>query len=455
MKFSLRTLLIVPFLVQVIGITALVGYLSYRSGQRAVRDLARQLMVERSQQAKGKLETYLQLPRLVTQFNADLMQAGTLNSADLALLDSHLIAELKRFPQLSGLAMTNEAGGFLNIHRMEDNTFTLRQRNVNLQDGVLYRYRADASGQTATLIDRFNHTFNPHRDPPDNPWYPAAKANPNGVWRLVVSLQRGENDPRLVLVRFVPVYGASGQVMGVFSAGILLTEIGHFLQELMATPPEQAFLVEPDGHLVATSTGELPFNPEVSQDPAQNVAVAPRRFLVSQSRNRLTQAAALQIQGQNADFSHIRAPQFSELRVDGQHYFVNATPIQDDLNWLLVTVIPSAAFMDDISTNLTRTVLLCALALLGSIGLGIWTAEYITKPILSLQQATQAFTDGMAVVPPTQPTQIKEVEALRQRFDQMVGQLVASFSAQRDRETTLATFLNGVPLALSIHDPTG
>ena len=59
MKFSLRNLLIVPFLLQIIGITGLVGYLSYRSGQRAVQSMASQLMTETSQRAAESLKAYL------------------------------------------------------------------------------------------------------------------------------------------------------------------------------------------------------------------------------------------------------------------------------------------------------------------------------------------------------------------------------------------------------------
>jgi HAMP domain-containing protein len=158
---------------------------------------------------------------------------------------------------------------------------------------------------------------------------------------------------------------------------------------------------------------------------------------------------------QHDSLGAIQEAQFSDLRFQRQRYFVEATPLRQDLGWILVTVIPTSELMADIYGNLARTALLCALALLGSVGLGLWTADYITKPILSLQRATQALTDGMAMVPPTQPSRIQEVEALRQGFDHMVGQLVGSFQNLKDRENTLATFLNGVPVALSVHDQRG
>jgi signal transduction histidine kinase/HAMP domain-containing protein len=456
MKFSLRNLLIVPFLLQVIGITGLVGYLSYRSGQRAVQDIARQMMTITGQRARENLNAYLQTSRFVAQTNAYLLETGTLSSTDLVALERHLVEQLQLFPELTGIVIANEAGAFLNVARQAPQRFfSVRQRNVTVVDNRLYRYQLDGADQSKTLLPPISQGYDPHHDPPDNPWYAAAQASPEGLWRLVVSLERGDDQPQLVMVRFVPFQTPKGDFGGVFSTGILLTQLGEFLQQLIPSSEGQIFLIEPDGHLVATSTGELPFDQQPRSDPAQNVALQPRRLAVGQSRNSLTRTVAASLIADYGSLENVRSPRFSHLRFDQEQYFVQTTPLQGELNWLLVTVVPASEFMADIDANTARTALLCALALIGSIGLGIWTAEYIAKPILSLQRATQALTNGLAIVPPTQPSTIQEVEALRQGFDRMVGQLVSSFYALKDRENTLATFLNGVPVALSVHDQAG
>lgn len=456
MTFSLRSLLIVPFLLQVIGITGLVGYLSYRSGQRAVQDIARQMMMVTGQRAQESLNAYLQTPRFVVQTNVYLLEAGKVSGTNLAALEGHLVQQLQLFPELTGIVVANQAGAFLHVARQSTpDLFSVRQRNVTVADNRLYRYQVNAADQTKMLLPPIRQGYDPHRDPPDNPWYAAAQANPQGLWRLVVSLERGDEQPSLVMVRFMPFQTPQGDFGGVFSTGILLTQLGEFLQSLIPSEEGQFFLVEPDGSLVATSTGELPFDQQPRADPAQNVALQSRRLAVSESRNPLTRAVATSLIDDYGSLEQVRSPRFSQLRFGQKQYFVQTTPLQGDLNWLLVTVVPASEFMGDIYANTARTALLCALALVGSIGLGIWTAEYITKPILSLQRATQALTNGLAVVPPTQPSNIQEVEALREGFDRMVGQLVSSFYALKDRENTLATFLNGVPLALSVHDQTG
>ncbi len=455
MKFSLRNLLIVPFLLQIIGITGLVGYLSYRSGQRAVDALAQQLMAESGERTRESLEIYLKTPRFVAQTNASLLSTGQLDSANLGSLESHFAQQLELFPELTGLAIANEAGAFLNLARLPSGQLSLRRLNVDRTDGLLYRYSLDPKTQVATVAALGPEGFNPQNDPPDNPWYTAAQASPQGLWRLVVTLELGKDQPQLVMVRFVPFTTSDGSFGGVVSTGILLTELGSFLQALVPSPQGQIFIVEPSGSLVATSTGEVPFNTAAARDYSQNVAVQPRRLGATQSAHGLTRAVATDLQADQADFSHIQASVMEEVRFEGQRYFVKVTPTQDELGWILVTVVPASDFMAGIYANVVRTALLCGLALMGAIGLGLWTAEYITRPIFSLQRATQAFTDGMGVVPPTQPTSIEEVEALRQGFDRMVGQLVGSFQNLKDRENTLATFLNGVPVALSVHDQTG
>lgn len=45
-KLPLKLIFIVPFVLQIITIVGIVGYLSFKTGQKAVQDLANQLMHE-------------------------------------------------------------------------------------------------------------------------------------------------------------------------------------------------------------------------------------------------------------------------------------------------------------------------------------------------------------------------------------------------------------------------
>ena len=62
---SLRSLLTIPFILQTVSVVGLVGYLSYRSGQSAIRltprsanaDLADQLMAQNSERVEERLDS--------------------------------------------------------------------------------------------------------------------------------------------------------------------------------------------------------------------------------------------------------------------------------------------------------------------------------------------------------------------------------------------------------------
>ena len=65
--FSLQTLLIVPFVLQVVSITGLIGYLSYRSGQRTIEVLANQIMEKAGELVTQDLNNYLQQGHRINQ----------------------------------------------------------------------------------------------------------------------------------------------------------------------------------------------------------------------------------------------------------------------------------------------------------------------------------------------------------------------------------------------------
>ncbi|MBO1351539.1 MAG: hypothetical protein EBE86_031125 [Hormoscilla sp. GUM202] len=53
------TVLIVPFVVQIFAAVGIVGYLSFKNGQKAVKNLAYQLMEEVSDRIENHVQEYL------------------------------------------------------------------------------------------------------------------------------------------------------------------------------------------------------------------------------------------------------------------------------------------------------------------------------------------------------------------------------------------------------------
>jgi hypothetical protein len=75
----LQLVLVVPFIVQIFGAVSLVGYLSFQNGQKAVNDLADQLINRDSALVDQHLAAYLSLPQKLVQTNADAIELGLLD----------------------------------------------------------------------------------------------------------------------------------------------------------------------------------------------------------------------------------------------------------------------------------------------------------------------------------------------------------------------------------------
>ena len=66
-KLSLRSLLIVPFVLQIFVAVGLTGYISLRNGQKAVNDVASHLRQEMSDRLNLQVLNYLEQPYIAGQ----------------------------------------------------------------------------------------------------------------------------------------------------------------------------------------------------------------------------------------------------------------------------------------------------------------------------------------------------------------------------------------------------
>jgi PleD family two-component response regulator len=69
-------MLSIPFILRVFAVVRLVGYLSYRNGQRSVKDLTNQLMDAVSLRVEQKLTSYLESARLLTPITSIIPTAS-------------------------------------------------------------------------------------------------------------------------------------------------------------------------------------------------------------------------------------------------------------------------------------------------------------------------------------------------------------------------------------------
>ncbi|TVQ16447.1 MAG: PAS domain S-box protein [Leptolyngbya sp. DLM2.Bin15] len=464
-RLPLRLVFIVPFVVQVAGVVLLVGYLSYKSGQRSVNALANQLITEMGDRIEQTLDTYFSVPTLMTEMNAVLLRQDRLDGYNLMMMERHFVEQLQVSTQLSTLAIANEDGEFLAVERPQANALVIRRLDANSPNLEFYRYSADTAGQQLAL-EEVRQNYDPHNDPPGDPWYRRARNVEQGIWTLTITLSMGVDQPILQVVRFLPFDDSEGQFQGILGASVYLTQVGEFLQHLNTDSHGQVFLMEPNGLLVATSSQEVPFDNTPQERLDENVAVLPRRLLATQSQDPLTAATAQLIADLDLDLTLMSQPQRLTLTWNQERYFVQVIPLQGDLNWLSVVVLPESSFMQEIHDNVQRTILLCILSLISAVGIGIYTTQRLTRSLLRLTRATQAMSAGdrNQSLPTSQIIEVdslatalrqlgfdlQQAEDYRLNYEQNLAEQVASKTAAlKDSEATLNDILNSAPGAIT------
>ncbi len=411
-QIPLRWVLIVPFLLQIFAAVGLTGYLSIRNGQRAINEVTEQLRSEVSNRIEERLNSYLEIPHLVNALSATAIRRFNLwNPEDMSGMQSYLFDQLTLFPHLSYIGFGGEKREFAGAGRNDDGSRTLEKTDRTTKF-VNIVYAADSQGNPGEILEEA-----PDYDPTVRPWYQAAVTANKPIWTEIYLTSNGE---RSVFSAVEPFYDRQNSLRGVLVVDLSLWHISTFLQELKIGKTGQAFIVERNGLLVAASRLEKP--PVDAQGE-------PQRFLASQSRIELIRASVAALEKRFGSLEQIQTPKQMNFPVHHDRQLLQVTPVTDHrgLDWLIVVAVPEADFMEQINANTRQTILLCLLALGIASVLGIFTSRWIAKPILALNQASQAIAAGNFQHHPI-PTSIKEFNSLGQSFAEMARQIHDSFT---------------------------
>src|ERR671933_287957 len=194
-KLPLRTILIVPFVLQIAGTVGLVGYLSYRNGQKAVEDLAYQLMDEVDERVEQNLQHYLDVPKHINQNLAAAIRTRVLDWKNFSGLERYFAQQLQIYPTVSNVAIATEQKEFLAVEKsLASDSLVIRVLDKST-DYAFHYYAANRQGKRIKLT-KVRHDYDPHNDPPEGrPWYQAAQKAGQAIWLPVVNLAQGVDRP--------------------------------------------------------------------------------------------------------------------------------------------------------------------------------------------------------------------------------------------------------------------
>ena len=427
-QLSLKILLIVPFVTQVIAAVGITGWLSVQNGREATQELAPQIGQEVTNTIEAHVRGYFDAPLQTLEAHGAIARAGYLDFENLENSESVnklFWQQMRQSQNLYFFYAANPKGQFVGVERRENDALVLHRSTLTnpLSTAPLKKsiYALDANGKALNQIE-----INIY-DPRDRPWYKTALKAKQTIWSQVYPFVAR---PILGITASLPIYSESGNLRGVIAIDLTLSQIGDFLKQLKISKTGQAFILEPSGEIVATSTTEPSY---ISTNQKQE------RIKAAQSQNPLLRLVSQNLQAKYPNFANIPEHQQIQMEWEGATQYVQVTRLRNaqGLDWLMIVAISEADFRDRININTRNTIVLCGLALILASVTGFYTSKWIAKPVEKLIDAshllaTLSASADLATGQPYHPIEtanVRELSILADSFNQMAQQLQVSFTA--------------------------
>jgi len=420
-KLPLRFVLVSLFILQIIAVAGLVGWLSFQNGQQAVNDVAKQLRGEITARIEQHLSSFLEMPHLINAQNLNAIRLGQLELQDFEGLEKHFFNQIQLFDFPGYLYFADTLGRETAAQRKPDGSFTVWEGYLTPRK--LGEYTTDEQGNPVKKVDSYDNY-----DPREEPWYKAAVKLGKPAWTPIYVL--AIIDAGLGIDATMPIYNDAGKFQGITGVAIILTDTNEFLSTLKIGQRGHTFIIERSGEIVSTSTSERLFL--IDADGKE------QRLKATESKIPSTRATAQYLQKQFGDFKNIQTSAQLDFEIDGERQFIQVTPFQDEfgLDWLVVVTVPENDFMAQINANTRYTIMLSIIALIVAILIALLTANWIILPILQINRAAKKLTEGQW----QQTLPVKrsdELGQLARSFNLMAKQLKTSIDTLENKNQEL------------------
>ncbi|WP_204137839.1 EAL domain-containing protein [Halomicronema sp. CCY15110] len=438
-KTPLKLVLIVPFVAQMSVAIGLVAWLSVRNSQQTVEALADELWDEITTLTELHVAEYLQIPQDVITNTLAHYSFNLTDLRDPETLTRYLWSEMTQHDELFITAIGYETGVVVGVGVEADDQLVARVMEPG--ETQLRTYALTDQGDRGPWLkaDDFNLK--------SRPWYRDAVAAQQLTW---TEIYPNYADPYNLISAVSPIYDpATQQLVGVTNATLSLGQISEFLADLDIGETGEIFIIERNGDLVASSSGE-PLSPATAT-PDQDL---PDRLRATDSRNPLIRQTAAHLQTTAVNLGQLQQAKQTEFWRDGERHIVLITPYSDELglDWLIVITVPESDFMAPLFANTRHTLWLGLVALAMVTGSGLITARWIATPLLKLNQAAKDLPhqalEPSELLPVVNAQGTREISELSDSFQSMMEQMQVSWRALQASEANFRNVADNLPGAV-------
>lgn len=384
--FSLRQWLTLPYIALVCGVALLIGLLSYRTGSQAVDTIANHLLRETVARIGQAVDRHVVGSAAVLEaaFPNGMAAPDSIEQELGALRTRFWIATSLHLDPNNYVYYGNQRGQAFGLWRYNQVEAELRYKLEADQPRHLHRFSGINGELQAPSIEE--KVFEPR----SRPWYKAGETSASHTW---TSIYIDFRNAELVATRARRVLDADGRFQGVVATDLSLQKLNAFVRKLSISPNAVAFIIEPDGKLIASSRSP------------NTVALADgsnARINAAESDNALQRAAYAQVSETLRDGRRIESAivqRFTGPDDEAVELAFDRVLDEAGLDWIIVVAVPRSDFMQGVTENVKRTVLIGALGALLAVALGLGILSWVGRDIRRLTRAAREVGEGQLNVP--------------------------------------------------------
>ncbi len=423
-KLSLRALLIIPFVLLILILTAVVAWLSYDASQRTAVKLIDNLTVGVADRVRSAVERHMAPSHLVLEAAIPSLRDNLESRVDAELTLEAIETKLRAATRLNlnpnnYIYYGNVGKQFVGVSRTDDNQLELRIKTDPAKPRQFFSERTQNNGQnngqvnlapTKTLIKTETTIY----DSQSRPWFKAASEAKAPAWTPVYTAFSSKD---LITTLAHPIYRRDGTLEGVLSTDVALAKINEFLSSVPISANGVAVLLEANGDIIATSNGAPLF---------VEVGGTKQRLNAAKSDNRLIREAYAQFAAQ-LNGAPLLEPVIRDFALDksmGFYEFGTIHATLDDisdragLKWYSLVAVPHEDFMAGARGFAWRSVVLGLLVASIAMLLGYTVVNHLARDLKVLNDATKAVATGQA--PAALPiARNDEIGDLARQFERM------------------------------------
>jgi signal transduction histidine kinase len=417
-RLPLRLQLTLPYVVLLLALAGTVGWLSYRSADRSIDEMAGRLHLSSAARIEEATSAYLTNWQYV-------LAAAQSSDASLSTVE-------RRLWEAGGLSSVRPSyvyfaardGRFVGVERTAQGATTLKLRaTTGLHPRELFEPEAPGDRRRPLGPEAQSYVA------VTRPWYEAAAAAVGDTWSPVY-LDYTTRAPMVTLAR--AVQADDRRLLGVYGADVPLAQLETFLRGLQIAKQGLAYIVTGDGRMVASSLSAAP----AVMPGAAELAAAGRSGHADLDAS--FRAIAARMSSAPGDAS-ARTPPPELLDTDAGRMLVSAWPLSQHpgLGWWVVVAQREDVLTAGIMRNAWRTAGLTALAALATLLMGTWVLRSLLGEVRALTRATETLSAEQSPAPLASPRR-DELGRLSNAFDRMVARLHEQIAQKSSAQAALA-----------------